>query len=116
MSETRRVMNYLMTERELQDAIIGLAKTLGMLCYHTWDSRRSEPGFPDLVIVGSSVIVYAELKRQGGKLTKEQKAWGEAIERVAGRLPSYRSPLEYHVWRPHDWHEGIVEDVLRRAA
>lgn len=119
MSETtaaQRIMNHLMTERELQDAVIAMAKTLGLLVYHPYDSRRSEPGYPDLTIVGSRGIVYVELKRQGGKLTTEQKAWGAAIERVAAMLPGYRSPIAYYVWRPHEWHSGEIEDVLRGIA
>ena len=111
--QARRVIAYLMPERELQNNVIEMAERLGLLVYHTHDSRRSQPGFPDLVIAGKRGIVYAELKRQRGKLTDEQQAWRQAIEATAGRSWTGH---EYHLWRPHDWLSGDVEDVLRRIA
>lgn len=38
-------------ERDFQAAVMELARLLGWRVYHTWDSRKSEPGFPDLVLV-----------------------------------------------------------------
>ena len=38
-----------MTEKQFQSHIVQYAKMRGWLVYHTHDSRRSEPGFPDLV-------------------------------------------------------------------
>lgn len=61
-------------EREWQSQVIKLAKTLGWRTYHTFDSRRSTHGFPDLVLVRDRVI-YLELKREKGRLTDEQKDW-----------------------------------------
>jgi hypothetical protein len=38
-------------EADFQATIVETARTLGWLIYHTHDSRRSSPGFPDLVLV-----------------------------------------------------------------
>lgn len=46
----RATLDAAMTEGELQQAIIDLARVLGLLIYHPYDSRRSEPGYPDLTI------------------------------------------------------------------
>ena len=38
-------------ESDFQRAVIEMARLHGWLVYHTHDSRRSAPGFPDLVLV-----------------------------------------------------------------
>jgi hypothetical protein len=79
-------------EKEWQRQVVQLAKTLGYRTYHTFDSRRSTHGFPDLVLVRGRVI-YLELKRERGKLTDEQKGWLRAI-RATG--------AEAYIARPRD--------------
>jgi hypothetical protein len=81
-----------MLEKEWQRQVVQLAKTLGYRTYHTFDSRRSTHGFPDLVLVRDRVI-YLELKREKGRLTEEQKGWLRAL-RAAG--------AEAYVARPRD--------------
>ena len=39
------------TEDQWQSAVIEYARLMGWLVYHTHDSRHSEKGFPDLVLV-----------------------------------------------------------------
>jgi hypothetical protein len=51
-----------MTEKQLQGAVVELAKRLGYLVYHTFDSRRSNPGWPDLVLCKPPRLIFAELK------------------------------------------------------
>lgn len=71
-----------MTEKEFQRSVDELAKALGFeLRYHTFDSRRSAKGFPDLVLVSTdrARVVLLELKSEIGKLTFEQRFWLEAL-------------------------------------
>lgn len=39
------------TEKQFQQHIIHLATLHGYLTYHTHNSRRSNPGFPDLTLI-----------------------------------------------------------------
>ena len=52
----------LATEKEWQATVILTARTLGWTVYHTHDSRRSEPGFPDLVLARETLLMFVELK------------------------------------------------------
>ena len=91
------------SEAAFQAEVIKYAKERGWLVYHTHDSRRSEPGFPDLVMVRGSVLIFAELKYGTGKPTPEQKAWLKALKLVPGLL--------VFTWWPADWLE--ITRVLR---
>lgn len=85
------------SEKAFQSAVVRLAREHGWLCYHTHDSRKSLPGFPDLVCAhpaGQRPILYTELKVPGGQLTLQQHAWLEALARAEGK--------EVHVWTPED--------------
>lgn len=92
-----------MSERMLQDAVVELAQYLGWCVYHTFDSRRSQRGFPDLCMVRDR-IVFAELKSAKGVASKDQLVWLSAIEAAGG---------EAHLWRPSEWCDGTVERTLR---
>ena len=75
--------------------------TFGLFCYHTYDSRRSAPGFPDLVIIGPRAVLFRELKswRMSSRLTGPQAA-------ILGCLTD--AGLDADVWRPVDWFSGRV--------
>jgi len=92
------------TEKEFQAQVLHLAKLTGWRCYHTHDSRRSAPGFPDLALCRPPVIVFAELKTDTGKARPEQRDWLAAL----GGCESVEAAL----WRPSDWRE--IEEVLKR--
>lgn len=99
-----------MSEDELQNLIINLAGQLGYIHFHAHDSRRSPAGFPDLVMVGSHRLIFAELKKEKGKATLEQQDWLArlgALERKSGGLVVAR------LWRPSDWLDGTIEEALR---
>lgn len=93
------------TEAQLQDAVTALAKMRGWMAYHTYDSRRSEPGFPDLVLVheDTGILVFVELKSAKGKMTPAQKRWRAAIEKGGHR---------YRLWTPTEWFDGSVDAIL----
>jgi hypothetical protein len=93
-----------MTEAQWQGRITDLCDLLGLKWHHETDSRKSKKGFPDLVIVGDGVI-FAELKKSGGKMTLDQKRW-------YSRLLS--AGVETYVWSPEHW--PFVKDRLFRLA
>lgn len=84
-----------MTEKQLQDQVIQLAKMHGWMIYHTYDSRRSEPGYPDLTMVKDGRIIFAELKNAKGRVSKAQEVWLAALGKCEG--------TETYLWRPGDW-------------
>ncbi len=95
-----------LTEAEFQQMITERAKLLGWLIYHTYDSRRSASGFPDLVLVRSGRVLFVEVKSEKGRLSKAQAEWLRAL---------YGSTLEtsineVYVWRPSDMAE--IEETL----
>lgn len=101
-----RVAN--LTEKEWQKEVVLLARTLKWRhVYHTFDSRRSSHGFPDLVLVRERVV-WLELKREGrraGRLTEQQREWLLAL-RYAG--------AEAYVVRPSDLEDLATVLVARR--
>lgn len=95
-----------MTEKQLQGVVVQLARLNGWLAYHTFDSRRSEPGFPDLVLVRGVRILYRELKTEKGRVTVPQQAWLDALAAAWADVA---------VWRPAQWHDGTIERELKRC-
>lgn len=81
-------------ESELQRAILELAKMLGWMAYHTFDSRRSAEGFPDLVLVRGDRVLFVELKSDTGQLRPAQVSWLDALWQV--------EHVETYLWRPDD--------------
>lgn len=96
-----------MTERELQDATIAYAALHGWLVYHTYDSRRSHPGFPDLALTRNGTLLLTELKTEKGRLTEPQQLWKEQLETI--------HTTRYHLWRPTDWLDGTIDTHLDRS-
>ena len=93
-----------LTEKQLSAHIVRLAQMLGYLVYHTYDSRRSARGFPDLVLVHvNRPIIFAELKSERGRVSPDQQNW---LDRLAEQAAVY-------VWRPSNWYAGEIEKVLR---
>lgn len=89
------------TEKQFQNKITALCRYLGLKVYHTFDSRRSDPGFPDLVIVGRGGVIFAELKSAKGKVTFAQQDWLTRLAKAGQRT---------YLWRPEDFDE--VQRVL----
>jgi hypothetical protein len=93
-----------MTEREFQQQVVDWAQINGWLVFHPFDSRRSEPGFPDLTMVRDGRLVFAELKTETGRVSGAQTEWLAGLE-AAG--------CEVRVWRPGDW--PVIERALARV-
>lgn len=105
-----------MTERELQDAIAGMAQALGWKVAHVRPARTEHgwrtpwqydgKGFPDLTLVKAGRLIFAELKSGRGNLSAEQSVWIDALEDAG---------INVYVWSPTHWVNGEVEGVLREA-
>jgi hypothetical protein len=91
------------SERDLTGYVRDVARAFGWRRYHTWISKHSAAGFPDEVLVRGERLLFAELKREKGKLSAEQEVWLEDLRRVPG--------VEVYVWRPGDMDE--IAQVLR---
>jgi len=97
-----------MTERQLEDGIRRILKDLpSLLWYHTHDSRRSPSGFPDLVTVGPWGILYRELKKEKGRLTKPQQEWLNGLSSAGANAG---------VWRPSALLSGQIARELAAIA
>ncbi len=100
------------TERDFQLQVTQLAEMCGWEFMHirsarTMDSWRTPVsgtlgrGFPDLLLIRGSRIIFAELKRDGGKPTADQRRVLDVLGKAA----------EAYVWMPKDW--DFLERELR---
>lgn len=99
-----------LTEAAFQRQVTDLAKLYGWRFVHfraavtrsgKWATPiQGDPGFPDLVLVHPrrGLVVFAELKRQGGRTTAAQRAW----------LADLRQVGVAYEWRPSDWPEIVA--------
>lgn len=104
IAEARRVLNTAVPERELQRAVVDLAVLKGYRVFHDFDSRRNAAGLPDLLLLKPPRLVFAELKKVGGRVGAAQGEWLDEL----GRCTS----VEAHLWFPDDWSSGRVQEVL----
>ena len=88
------------TEKAWMWTVINHARAFGWMEYHTFDSRKSRRGFPDLVLVRERLL-FAELKREGEDLEPDQVTWRDLLI-AAGQA--------WYLWRPGDW--ATVKDIL----
>lgn len=106
-----------LTEAEWQRQVIQMARAFGWLVAHfrpglnqrgRWMTAVAGDGvgFPDLVLVHEQTgdTIFAELKRDTGKLRPEQERWCRAIQ--AG------GSSRFVVWRPRDF-EAVRERLMR---
>ena len=82
-----------MSETEFQAWVISVAKQSGWKHFHTYNSRRSVGGFPDLFLVNvkRDISLFVELKTATGKVRIEQRHWLTEL-RAVGQIAC--------VWRP----------------
>ena len=89
-------------ERDFQNQVVRYARARAWLYYHTHDSRKSTPGFPDLTLVRGGRLIFAELKVGQRKATKAQRIWLDQLRSVEA--------VEAYLWYPSDWEH--IEEVL----
>jgi hypothetical protein len=105
-----------MSEKQLQDAVVELARLHGWLIHHArpgttrsgkWATQmQGHVGWVDLVLVKPPRALFCELKSTRGRLSKHQVTWIEGL-RACG--------LDVRVWFPSDWDE-IESTLAGRAA
>ncbi len=91
-----------MTEAELLSTVRDACKWAGLLTFHAFDSRRSEAGFPDVVICGPHGVLFRELKAERGRLSPDQREWLDKL-RQAG--------ADAAVWRPDAWPGRVLDEL-----
>lgn len=89
-------MKNLYPEKDFQSTVTDLFKLKGWRVYHNPDSRRSEAGWPDLMLLKPPHFLMVELKTDTGKVKPIQ-------DMVMRELNS--SNVTVNVWRPADWPE-----------
>lgn len=96
------------SEENLQTHVVGLGAGFGWMSYHTYNSRRSNPGYPDLHMLhpARGLSLFRELKSQKGRVSKDQKTWGDGLL-AAGH--------DFAIWRPEDVVSGEVLHTLQYA-
>lgn len=92
-----------MTEAELQNAVTGLCKLFGIAWFHPYYSKRSVPGWPDLVLCSRRSLLFRELKTAKGPVTPYQREWGRRLS-LAGQ--------DWDIWRPADLASGRIQTEL----
>ncbi len=97
-------------ESILQQNTVELFRKCGWLVHHNYDSRHSEPGFPDMVAVKKPAVCFVEFKGPKGKLTKaklnKHKRLMPGQEDWFNELQGCPSVLSF-VWRPDQWDEIV---------
>jgi hypothetical protein len=100
--ESAAVLDDLLSEKDFQWQVRQLAQMYGWLEHANYESRRSTPGVPDLLLVRPPRVIHAEIKASKGRTSASQKDWLAALSQC---------PVEVYLWRPCDF-DAIVE-ILR---
>ncbi len=97
------------SEDDLLDAVLDLAKTLGLRTAHFRPAQTAQgwrtpvsgdgKGWPDLVLVGPGGVLFRELKSARGAASVEQRLWLNVLA-LAGQ--------DTGVWRPDDLQSGRI--------
>lgn len=103
-----------MSEAELQENVLELAKALGWRTAHFRPAKTAKgwrtavqgdgAGFPDLILLRGSWGLAVELKAEKGRLSPAQVDWLDAFFAVG---------FVRCIWRPSDWVSGLIEEALK---
>lgn len=89
-----------LSEAAFQQQVLELAMLCGWHTYHTHNSQRSAPGWPDLALCRPPRLILAELKTNRGRVKLEQKEWLGVLRACSG--------IEVYLWHPCDWREIVA--------
>jgi hypothetical protein len=90
------------TEKQWQATVLEAAVVFGWRAYHTFDSRRSAGGWPDLALwhPNRHRFMLRELKTDKGRTSAAQE---QMLLELNG------CGLDVGVWRPADWNRVVHE-------
>ncbi len=128
LTAAQKIIAKAMSESELQANIIDAAHKLGWLVMHirstktreTYQNKKGEvkelqetayigdPGFPDLVLVNGTRVLFWELKSESGALSVRQNTWLDALRHA--HVKNFVLVL-----RPSDWTDGTIERLLKEG-
>ena len=66
----------------------------------------TDKGFPDLVLVKDGTLLFVEVKKESGKVSRDQDKWLELLRESGARV---------EVWRPTQLDDGTIERTLREG-
>jgi len=113
----RRSNPLAVTEASFQSQVIHLARMYGWRVMHARPAQvrsgrwvtpiTGEPGFPDLVLARPvpGEIIFAELKRPGGRISDGQRVWLDTL---------LRAGADVYLWEPKDL-DRIKTRLSRKA-
>lgn len=110
------------SERQFQRSVTSLATATGWMWWHVSDARRAVggrmvgdaqiAGLPDLLLVHPTRgLVFAELKREDGKLRASQRRAFDALAPAARTAALTGCKVRVHLWRPSDF-DTVIRPVL----
>jgi hypothetical protein len=97
----KRSAEQSISEKRWLEDVVEAGQLFSWRIYHTYDSRRSQPGFPDLVCVRDRVVLFVELKTDRGRLTVDQRDWLGALAQC--------DQIKVRLWRPQDRTEMLSD-------
>lgn len=117
-AEFRRSQLIDMSEADFSRDFAQLARKRGWKTYHTYNSQRSNVGFPDWILARDGRIVVAELKAVTGRWGTDQQAWLAALSgtpisewQIFGTMVEPAPWLIVACWTPLDW--DTITEVLK---
>jgi hypothetical protein len=96
----------------LQHTIESACKQLGLVYYHTWSSKHSPAGYPDLIIQVTRPCLaqlVVELKAEKRRPSSAQVGWLDFYAKLADQAPEL---VEVYLWRPRHWFSGVIPNRL----
>lgn len=90
------------SEAQWQSRVVDYATLRGWKSWHNADSRRTQAGVLDLMLIRPPRLVFMELKAEHGRVRPEQA-------RMVDLLRDCR--VEAYIFRPSDWDQVMA--VLR---
>lgn len=96
-----------LNEKEWQGLVVQFARLHGWAVMHHLDSRGTEAGWPDLVLIRPPELLIVELKSERGKVSTAQQSWLDALGACG---------IETGIWRPRDEKSVFARLGASRAA